>query len=227
MLDVLVLLSTAQEPTEPVGWVSFETGSWVRTRTQQVSAKGRVRHEWSTRKTWKGMDNGAAVFEIAYEPGEGEAPKVRIDKQPPSAWAESPSPWTPEKEETIELGGRSVKCRVLVQEKGEEVARVWLGSLDSSVPNWDVKFESRSKNLNRAWRVVAWDEAVRVGEREYRCAREEMDHDSVNSASCFKAELWKCPDVPGHLVKAVTRFRAGDKQIDEVVEFQAIRKPRK
>jgi|SRR5581483_8462164 len=183
-------LAQGQEkfPAEDDAWLRFKPGTWIENKvTVEVGDTTVV----STQKqTLKEKDGGEYLIEETGAADGKDLPSVRSRK----------SAGTIVGTESVVVDGKDYACRISVakglRDDGEVEVRYWMPKGNK----YPLKVAFRQKNMEGELTAVVVDEKMRVGDRDYECARLEGKVKYGLSEGTMTA--WLNQEIPGGQARA-------------------------
>lgn len=188
-LSLLALLAPQEKyPAQDEAWLRFKPGTWIENKiTVEVGDEVVV----STQKqTLKEKDGGDYLIVESGSSNGKELPSVRTRK----------SNGTFIGTETIVVDGKEHPCRIAVakgtREDGEVEVRYWMPKGNK----YPLKVMFKQKNMEGELTAVVVDEKMKVGDREYECAR--LEGKIKYGLSEGTMTVWLNQEIPGAQARA-------------------------
>ena len=187
---MLLAMAQAQEkfPAEDDAWLRFKPGTWIENKvTLEVGDTTIVSTQKQTLKEKDGVDY--LVEETGTANGK-DLPTVRSRK----------SAGTLAGTETIVVEGKDYPCKIWVakglRDDGEVEVRYWMPKGNK----YPLKVAFKQKNMEGELTAVVVDEKMRVGDRDYECAR--LEGKVKYGLSEGTMTVWLNQEIPGAQARA-------------------------
>jgi hypothetical protein len=190
LLALLLAQASAQEkfPSEDDAWLRFKPGTWIENKvTVEVGDTTIVSTQKQTLKEKDGADY--LVEETGTANGK-DLPSVRSRK----------SAGTITGTETVVVDGKDYPCKISAargtRDDGEVEVRYWMPKGNK----YPLKVAFKQKNMEGELTAVVVDEKMRVGDRDYECAR--LEGKVKFGLSEGTMTVWLNQEIPGGQARA-------------------------